>query len=92
LSSLFFLGLIIGTLVAEFTCSGSLSDKLVLRLAARNNGIKTAEMRLWLVYPAAILTGSKFCSWQLQLILTNILEQLGSSFGASASTSNITGL
>lgn len=56
---LFSLGLIIGTLVAEVAFSGRLSDWIVVKLAKRNNGLKVAEMRLWLAYPATILTAGK---------------------------------
>lgn len=56
---LLFIGLILGTLVAEFAMSGALSDKIILRLSKKNNGIRVAEMRLWLAYPAALLSASK---------------------------------
>lgn len=56
---LLFIGLILGTLFAEFLMSGALSDKIILRLAKRNNGIRVAEMRLWLAYPAALLSASE---------------------------------
>lgn len=59
IQGLLFLGLIIGTLVSEVLCSGSLSDRIVSRQAKKIGGIRVAEMRLWLAYPAALLSASK---------------------------------
>ena len=56
IQGLFFLGLLLGTLFAELFCSGKLSDSIINRLAVKNNGIRTPEMRLWLAYPAALLS------------------------------------
>ena len=56
---LLFLGLLVGTVVSEVGCSGRLSDALVDRLARRNGGIRVAEMRLWLGWPAV---GATACS------------------------------
>lgn len=58
-----YIGLIVGTVVCEILCSGRLSDWLVVRLAKRNNNVKTPEMRLWLSYPAAILTAVGMIVW-----------------------------
>ncbi|KID98765.1 Major facilitator superfamily domain, general substrate transporter, partial [Metarhizium majus ARSEF 297] len=58
-----YLGLIIGTLVSEVCCSGSLSDWIVLHLSKRNNNQKTPEMRIWLAYPAATLTAVGLIVW-----------------------------
>lgn len=55
IQGLLFLGLIVGTLISELFFSGALSDKIVLKAARANNGIRTAESRLWLAYPAALL-------------------------------------
>lgn len=55
-----FLGLLIGTLVSEVFFSGKLSDSIVEKLAKKNGNVRVAEMRLWLAYPAALLTASKF--------------------------------
>ncbi|KAK8045461.1 major facilitator superfamily transporter [Apiospora rasikravindrae] len=63
IQGLLFIGLIIGTLVSEIFCSGRLSDWIVVRLAHRNAGVKTPEMRLWLVYPAALLTAIGLVIW-----------------------------
>ncbi|KAI9371809.1 major facilitator superfamily domain-containing protein [Aspergillus egyptiacus] len=56
IQGLLFLGLLIGTVVSEVTCSGRLSDYIVGRLAKKNGGVRVAEMRLWLAYPAILLT------------------------------------
>jgi hypothetical protein len=57
-------GLLLGTLVAELCVSGRLSDVIVARLARRNDSVRVAEMRLWLAYPAALLSaGSVFPSF-----------------------------
>ncbi|EXV01499.1 MFS transporter [Metarhizium robertsii] len=58
-----YLGLIIGTLVSEVCCSGSLSDCIVLHLSKRNHHQKTPEMRIWLAYPAAALTAVGLIVW-----------------------------
>lgn len=60
IQGLLFLGLILGTLFSEIFCSGRLSDFIVAKLARRNNNTRVAEMRLWLAYPAALLSASKF--------------------------------
>ncbi len=59
IQGLLFLGLLLGTLFSEIFCSGRLSDWLVMRLTKRNNNVRVAEMRLWLAYPAALLSASK---------------------------------
>ncbi len=58
IQGLLFLGLLLGTLVSEIFCSGRLSDWIVLRLTKKNNNVRVAEMRLWLAYPAALLSAS----------------------------------
>lgn len=67
LSRLFNIGLIIGTLLSEFFCSGGLSDRLVVRLAKRNRNQKTPEMRLWLAYPAAVITAVGLAVWGISV-------------------------
>jgi hypothetical protein len=57
---LLFLGLLLGTWFAELFCSGRLGDWLVQRLSKKNEGVRVAEMRLWLAYPAAFLSASTF--------------------------------
>jgi len=56
IQGLLFLGLIVGTLVAEAFFSGSLSDKIVARIALTRKTSRTPEMRLWLLWPAAAFT------------------------------------
>ena len=60
IQGLLFLGLLLGTLFSEVFCSGRLSDIIVLRLAKKNDGVRVPEMRLWLAYPAALLSASEF--------------------------------
>ena len=67
IQGLLFLGLLLGTLFAEVFCSGTLSDYIVARLAKKNNGIRVPEMRLWLAYPAVLLTAGK--TWQLAILV-----------------------
>ncbi|KXH32064.1 major facilitator superfamily transporter [Colletotrichum salicis] len=64
---LFFIGLIVGTLISEIFFSGQLSDWLVIKLAKSNGGVKTAEMRLWLAYPAALLTSIGLIIWGVSI-------------------------
>ncbi|XRM45399.1 hypothetical protein ABZX51_008495 [Aspergillus tubingensis] len=67
IQGLLFLGLLIGTLVAEVSCSGRLSDAIVGRLAKRNGGIRVPEMRLWLAYPAIALTAIGLILWGISI-------------------------
>lgn len=60
IQGLLFIGLILGTLFSEVFASGRLSDWLMLKLAKKNGGVKLAEMRLWLAYPAAALSASEY--------------------------------
>ncbi|GJN80469.1 hypothetical protein PLIIFM63780_003995 [Purpureocillium lilacinum] len=60
---LLYIGLIVGTLVSEVLCSGTLSDWLIVKLAKRGNHAKTPEMRLWFAYPAAVLTAVGMIVW-----------------------------
>ncbi len=52
-------GLLLGTLVSEVFVSERLSDAIVAKLAQKNGGVRFAEMRLWLAYPAALLAAGK---------------------------------
>ena len=65
---LLFIGLILGTALAEALCSGRLSDYLVAKLSAV--GSRTPEHRLWLYWPAAAATAIGLalfgCSIQFQ--------------------------
>ncbi|EPE03591.1 mfs transporter [Ophiostoma piceae UAMH 11346] len=62
-----FLGLLVGVLIAEVFCSGHASDKLVMFLAKRNNNERQPEMRLWLGYPAAVLSAVGCILWGLSV-------------------------
>ncbi|KND87173.1 putative transporter [Tolypocladium ophioglossoides CBS 100239] len=64
---LFFIGLIIGTLVSEIFFSGRMSDWLVIKLARRHEGVKTPEMRLWLAYPGVILSALGMTIWGVSI-------------------------
>lgn len=56
---LFFIGLILGTLVAEIFFSGTLSDYIFIRSLKKSGGVRVPETRLWLVYPASILSAGE---------------------------------
>ncbi|CAK7266068.1 hypothetical protein SEPCBS119000_001833 [Sporothrix epigloea] len=59
---LLFLGFLVGVIFAEVCCSGNASDRLMLMLTKRT-GKRTPEMRLWLGYPAAILSAVGLALW-----------------------------
>lgn len=67
IQGLLFIGLILGTLFAEVFCSGTLSDWLVKKLAKKNDGVKVAEMRLWLAYPASLATAIGLILWGISI-------------------------
>ncbi|KAJ5139870.1 Major facilitator superfamily domain general substrate transporter, partial [Penicillium atrosanguineum] len=67
IQGLLFLGLFLGTIVSEICCSGRLSDYIVERLAKRNGGVRVAEMRLWLAYPAILVTAVGSILWGVSL-------------------------
>lgn len=60
IQGLLFLGLFLGTVLSEIGCSGRLSDFIVEKLAKRNGNIRVPEMRLWLAYPAILITTGVF--------------------------------
>ena len=64
---LFFLGLILGTIVGELLFSGRQSDWLMIRLAKKNGGEKNPEMRLWFGYPGAVLSSLGLIIWGLSI-------------------------
>ncbi|PGH16212.1 hypothetical protein AJ79_01981 [Helicocarpus griseus UAMH5409] len=64
---LLFLGLLVGTLVAEICFSGRLSDWTIVKLAKKNNNIRVAEMRLWLMYPALVITAVGAIVWGISV-------------------------
>ena len=67
IQGLLFLGLLIGTLFSEIFFSGRLSDIIVARLARKNNGVRMPEMRLWLAYPAALLSAIGLIIWGVSI-------------------------
>ena len=62
IQGLLFIGLLLGTVISEVFFSGRLSDWLMVKLAKKNNNVRVPEMRLWLGYPAALLSASKYHS------------------------------
>ena len=56
---LLFIGLLLGSWFAEIFCSGRLSDWLIQRLTERNGAVRLVETRLWLAYPAALLSAGE---------------------------------
>lgn len=67
IQGLLFIGLILGTLLSEIFFSGHLSDLIVLKLAKKNNDVRVAEMRLWLIYPSAIITTIGLIFWGISV-------------------------
>ncbi|KAA8908822.1 major facilitator superfamily domain-containing protein [Sphaerosporella brunnea] len=67
IQGLLFMGLILGTLFSELLCSGTLSDIIMLKLAKRNNDVRIPEMRLWLVYPAVLITTIGLIVWGISV-------------------------
>lgn len=67
IQGLLFLGLLLGTLFSEILCSGRLSDSIVARLAKKNGGLRVPEMRLWLAYPAALLSAVGLIVWGISV-------------------------
>jgi hypothetical protein len=62
-----YIGLIVGTLISEVFFSGRLSDWIVIKQAKSRGNKKTAEMRLWLAYPAAVLTAVGLIVWGISI-------------------------
>ncbi|KUJ21877.1 putative MFS transporter [Mollisia scopiformis] len=60
IQGLFFLGLIVGVVLAEIFCSGRLSDWI-------HGGERLPEMRLWLGYPAAVVSSIGLIVWVLSI-------------------------
>ncbi|KAJ6022261.1 Major facilitator superfamily domain general substrate transporter [Penicillium herquei] len=67
IQGLLFLGLFLGTAVSEICCSGRLSDYIVARLSKRNGTPPEAEMRLWLAYPAILITAVGLIVWGVSI-------------------------
>ncbi|KAJ5549110.1 MFS transporter [Penicillium frequentans] len=64
---LLFIGLLLGLVFAEAFCSGRLSDWLVARLARKNDSQRIPEMRLWLGYPAAVVSSVGLILWGISV-------------------------
>ena len=67
IQGLLFIGLLLGTLFAEVFIGGRISDLMVVRLAKKNGGIRMPEMRLWLAYPAGLLTAIGLIVWGISI-------------------------
>lgn len=67
IQGLLFIGLLLGTVFSEVFCSGSLSDWIVARLAKKNGGVRVPEMRLWLAYPALVITAVGLIVWGISI-------------------------
>ena len=63
IQGLLFIGLLLGTLFAEIFLGGRLSDVIVSRLAKKNGGMRVPEQRLWLMYPAGLLSAIGLIIW-----------------------------
>ncbi|EFX03943.1 major facilitator superfamily transporter [Grosmannia clavigera kw1407] len=62
-----FVGLMLGTILAELLVSGRLSDILTSRMARRNNNVRTPEMRIYLGYPGAVLAAVGCIIWGISI-------------------------
>ncbi|KAJ9386885.1 hypothetical protein DTO063F5_3543 [Paecilomyces variotii] len=67
IQGLLFLGLLLGTLFSEIFFSGTLSDYIVAKMAKKNNNVRVAEMRLWLAYPAILITAIGLIVWGISI-------------------------
>ncbi|KIW21382.1 hypothetical protein PV08_01962 [Exophiala spinifera] len=67
IQGLLFIGLLLGTLFAEVFLGGHLSDIVCARLAKRNGGVRVPEMRLWLIYPAGLLSSIGLIVWGISV-------------------------
>ncbi|KAI5804177.1 major facilitator superfamily domain-containing protein [Peziza echinospora] len=60
---LLFIGLILGALMSELLFSGTLGDILMIHFAKHNDGVRIPEARLWLMYPAIVLSAVGLVLW-----------------------------
>ena len=67
IQGLLFIGLLVGVVAAEMLCSGRLSDRIMAILAKRNDNQRVPEMRLWLGYPAAVISAVGVLLWGLSV-------------------------
>lgn len=67
IQGLLFIGLLVGVVAAEVLFSGRLSDRIMAILTRRNNNQRVPEMRLWLGYPATIISAVGLLLWGLSV-------------------------
>jgi len=67
IQGLLFIGILVGIVAAEAFCSGRLSDRIMVILTKRNDGKRLPEMRLWLGYPAAVISAVGMLLWGLSV-------------------------
>ncbi|RMZ81297.1 hypothetical protein DV737_g2573, partial [Chaetothyriales sp. CBS 132003] len=67
IQGLLFFGLLLGTLFGEAFLGGYLSDIVCSRLTKRNGGIRLPEMRLWLIFPAGLLSAIGLILWGISI-------------------------
>jgi multidrug resistance protein len=68
IQGLLFIGLLLGTVFAEIFCSGSLSDMISKKMAKkRGHSVRLPEDRLWLTYPAALLSAIGLIIWGISI-------------------------
>ncbi|KAJ5366841.1 hypothetical protein N7541_000782 [Penicillium brevicompactum] len=58
-----FIGLLVGTLMAEALVSGRLGDHIIGRATARGDLPQTPEMRIWMGYPGVLLFAAGILTW-----------------------------
>lgn len=67
IQGLLFIGLILGTMISEILCSGALGDAIMLRFAKAHGGVRLAECRLWLIYPAVTISAVGLILWGISV-------------------------
>lgn len=68
IQGLLFIGLLLGTVVSEFFFSGALSDLISRTMATRRgHSVRLPEDRLWLTYPATLLSAIGLIIWGISI-------------------------
>jgi hypothetical protein len=67
IQGILFIGLLVGIVAAEMLCSGRMSDQIMAILTKRNDNKRVPEMRLWLGYPACIISALGVLLWGLSV-------------------------
>lgn len=68
IQGLLFIGLLLGTVFSEVFCSGALSDLISRKMAKkRGQSIRLPEDRLWLTYPAMLLSAIGLIIWGISI-------------------------